>query len=94
MYDPETEEDRVRMEKSGGAIEFEKFHKFCRIWTVDIQNRSLRKVTEDYQVWEFCWCPDGSCFAALVADEPYEWSWHIARLAVIPLEYRQTPRSV
>ncbi|MGA8857005.1 MAG: prolyl oligopeptidase family serine peptidase, partial [Candidatus Bathyarchaeia archaeon] len=85
MYDPETEEDRVRMEKSGGAIEFEKFHKFCRIWTVDIQNKSLRKVTGDHQVWEFCWCPDGSCFAAIVADEPYEWSWHIARLAVIPL---------
>ena len=85
MYDPETEEDRVRMEKSGGAIEFEKFHKFCRIWTVDIQDKSLRKVTGDYQVWEFCWCPDGSCFAAIVADEPYEWSWHIARLAVIPL---------
>ena len=85
MYDPETEEDRVRMEKSGGAIEFEKFHKFCRIWTVHIQNKSLRKVTEDHQVWEFCWCPDGSCFAATVADEPYEWSWHIARLAVIPI---------
>ena len=85
MYDPETEEDRVRMEKSGGAIEFEKFHKFCRIWTVHIQNKSLRKVTEDHQVWEFCWCPDGSCFAAIVADEPYEWSWHIARLAVIPI---------
>jgi dipeptidyl aminopeptidase/acylaminoacyl peptidase len=91
MYDPETEEDRARMEKSGGAIEFEKFHKFCRIWTVDVQNKSLRKVTGDYQVWEFCWCPDGSCFAAIVADEPYEWSWHIARLAVIPVD-RGAPR--
>lgn len=99
MYDPETDEDKARMERTGGAIELEEYHKFARIWTVDIDSRTLMKITGDYQVWEFDWSPDGKRFAALVADEPYEWTWHIARLAVIPTDtgkaetiYSQKPK--
>jgi dipeptidyl aminopeptidase/acylaminoacyl peptidase len=85
MYDAETDDDRGRMERTGGAIEFEEHHKFARIWMIDLDTRAVKRITGDYHVWEFDWSPDGKQFAALIADEPYEWTWHIARLAVIPI---------
>ena len=87
MYDSESEEDRLRLEKSGGAIEFEKYHKFARIHILDVLTGSENAICKgDYHVWEFDWSPDGKFFAAVIADEPYEWSWHIAKLAIIPLK--------
>jgi len=93
MYDPETQEDIVRREQTGDALEFEEHHKYGRIWTVDASTRELKRVTSDYHIWEFDWSPDGKQFAALIADEPYEWTWHIARVAVIPIETGE-PREI
>jgi dipeptidyl aminopeptidase/acylaminoacyl peptidase len=86
MYDSETPEDSARKEESGGALEFEEQHKFGRIWTVETKSKETKKITKDYHVWEFDWSPDERNFVALIADEPYEWSWHIARIVIIPVE--------
>lgn len=87
IYDQETNEARSRFEKSGGAAEFEKYHRFARIHIINAETGSDEIVTTgDYHVWEFDWSPDGKSFAAIIADEPYEWSWHIAKLAIISLE--------
>ncbi len=86
MYDSETPEDSARKEESGGALEFEEHHKYGRIWTVEIESKKTKRITKDYHVWEFDWCPDERSFVSLIADEPYEWTWHIARIAIIPLE--------
>ena len=76
----EVEEDKA----SGGAIRFEKDRKYVRIWTLDVATGEVRKRTLGAcQVWEFDWSADGKRFAAVVSDEPYEWSWYQARLAVI-----------
>jgi dipeptidyl aminopeptidase/acylaminoacyl peptidase len=85
MYDPETPEDIARRDETGDALEFEEHPKYGRIWVVDVTTKALRCVTSDYHIWEFDWSPDGKQFVALIADEPYEWTWHIARIAVIPL---------
>ena len=96
MYDPETDEDRKRFEESGGAIEYEKRHKFARIYVMDVSTKKIEwQSSGNYHVWEFAWSPDEKSFAAVVADEPYEWSWHISSLAIISGDNRDviyTPR--
>ena len=80
MEDPEPEEQKRRKQNKDDAIEVEKHHSWQRLWTVDVASGATRQITGDVQVWEFDWAPDGG-FALLVAAEPYEWSWFIARLA-------------
>lgn len=85
MIDPDTAEEKKRHEETGGALEFEKTPKFTRLWTVEAATGALRPVIQgDVQVWEFAWSPDGREFALIVSDAPYEWSWHLARLARAP----------
>jgi len=86
MYDQETNEAKSRFDKSGGATEFEKHHRFARIHVINAETGFDEVATTgNYHVWEFDWSPDGKSFAAIIADEPYEWSWHISKLAVIPM---------
>jgi len=95
MYDPESEEDRKRSEKSGGVVEFERNHKFARIHILDVSTKAVEwRSKGDYHIWEFAWSPDEKSFAAVIADEPYEWSWHISSLAIIPADSPQKPRII
>jgi dipeptidyl aminopeptidase/acylaminoacyl peptidase len=81
MEDPETEEEKRRKAAKDDPIEFEKNHKWQRVWTVEAASGEARQVTADgAQVWEFDWAPDGG-FALVVGPEPYEWSWYVSRLA-------------
>jgi prolyl oligopeptidase len=63
--------------------EFEGNPQYSKICILDLENGALSQVTSNYQVWEFSWSPDTKHFAALISDEPYEWSWHIAKVALI-----------
>ncbi|MGC8622181.1 MAG: prolyl oligopeptidase family serine peptidase [Caldisphaera sp.] len=64
-------------------IEFEAKPEFSKIWILNIENGELKQISSDYQVWEFSWSPDNKNFIALISDEPYEWAWHIAKIAII-----------
>lgn len=81
MDDPETEQEQRRKQAKEDVIEYEKDHKWRRVWTVEAASGKARQVTSgDAQVWEFSWAPDGG-FALIASSEPYEWSWFVARLA-------------
>lgn len=80
LTDPETDEQRRRRQAKDDAIEVEKYHRWQRVWTVDVATGAARPLTGDAQVWELGWAPDGG-FAMVVGPEPYEWSWFVARLA-------------
>jgi dipeptidyl aminopeptidase/acylaminoacyl peptidase len=87
MTDAETEEELNRKKEKDDAKEFEKNPKFTRIRTVNVVTKQVKTITTgDFQVWEFDWSKDGKRFAALVSDNPYEWSWYLAKLAVIDVE--------
>lgn len=82
MDDPETDEERQRKEDKDDAIEFEKNHKFTRVWIIDVASKAMRCVTTGaVQVWEASWSPDGQAFALIASAEPYEWSWFEAGVA-------------
>jgi dipeptidyl aminopeptidase/acylaminoacyl peptidase len=82
LKDPETDEEKKKKEEKNDPIEFEKVHKFTRLWTLELVTKKLRPVTRaDAQVWEFEWAPDGREFALIISDYPYEWSWYRSRLA-------------
>ncbi len=81
--------------------EFEKHHLYSRIWVLDMESGSTSQVTGNYQVWEFSWSPDSKHFIALISDEPYEWAWHIAKIALIDVNspepiiiYNPIPRQI
>jgi dipeptidyl aminopeptidase/acylaminoacyl peptidase len=85
MQDPPTTEESKEAKDSGGIVKVEKDRRFCRIWTVDVRTGEARARSEAArQVWEFDWSVDGKKFAAVVSDDPYEWSWYESKLAVIP----------
>jgi prolyl oligopeptidase len=69
--------------------EFEGNKQYSRIWILDLSNGELKQISGDYQVWEFSWSPDSKHFAALISDEPYEWAWHIARIAIIDIDSKE-----
>lgn len=102
MIDPETEEEKKSKEQKNDPILFERNHKFMRVWAADTATGETRCVTtEDMQIWEFGWSPNGKQFALIVSDEPYEWSWYNARLAVVPADggairviYDPAPRQI
>jgi len=83
--DPQTDEERRKIEARDDAIEFERNPKFVRVWTVDVATRELRCVSPDaMQIWEFAWSPDSREMAAVVSDQPYEWAWYTNRLVRFP----------
>jgi dipeptidyl aminopeptidase/acylaminoacyl peptidase len=84
MEDPESEEEKKLKKDKIDPILFERDHKFMRLWIADVESGDLRCVTTDpVQVWEFGWSGDGTQFALIVSDEPYEWSWYHCRLAAV-----------
>ncbi len=79
--DVETLEEKFKNGQKDDAIEFEKNHKYVRLWVVEVATRKVRCASpEGAQVWEFAWSPDSTSFAATVSDFPYEWSWYHNRL--------------
>jgi dipeptidyl aminopeptidase/acylaminoacyl peptidase len=83
MSDPEPEDATQRRERGDDVIEFEKHHRWWRVWTVDVAHGEARQITSgDVQVWEFAWRPDGG-FVLITSAEPYEWSWFLPRLAKV-----------
>ncbi len=85
MEDPETGEEKKLKDQKIDPILFERDHKFMRVWVADISSGEIRQVTTDpVQVWEFAWSADGSQFALVISDEPYEWSWYHCKLATVP----------
>ena len=95
MYDPETDDDRNVSVDSGGAIQYEKNHKYARICVLNVDTKIVEWQTKgNYHVWEFAWSPDEKSFAALIADEPYEWSWHISSLGIISMDSPEKPKII
>jgi dipeptidyl aminopeptidase/acylaminoacyl peptidase len=101
MSDPETDEEARKKKEKLDAIAFEKNHKFTRIWTVDVATKATKQITRDFQVWEFNFSNDGNTIAAIVSDEPYEWSWYLSNLALISIDdgsarilFRPKPRQL
>jgi len=83
--DGQTLEEKFKTEQRDDAIEFERAHKFVRLWVVEVSNRKIHCASPDgLQVWEFGWSPDGQDIVATVSDVPYEWSWYSNRLARFP----------
>lgn len=79
--DPETDEERVKREAKDDAIAVEQHPKFVRVWVVDVATKSIRCVSPDnLQIWEFGWHPNSREIAAVVSDQPYEWSWYTNRI--------------
>lgn len=68
--------------------EFEGDANFTSLFSLELQSGETRKISSGYQIWEFAISPDSKSAIALISDEPYEWSWHIARLALIDIEAR------
>ena len=70
------------------AIEYETSPAFVRIMQADLpppgaqEARAARCVSPAAagQVWEFGVAPGGAGFAAVVSEEPHEWSWYDCRL--------------
>lgn len=84
LTDPPTDEDRRREERTGGALEIERFAKWQRLWSVDLTTGTTQQLsTGDWQIWEYDWAADGRC-VAVAGTAPYEWSWFTARLVQLP----------
>lgn len=99
--DPETDEEQKLKEQKIDPILFERDHKFDRVWIADTTTGASRCITtEAMQVWEFDWASEAGRLALIVSEEPYEWSWYHARLAVVaegePIRtlYDPAPRQV
>jgi dipeptidyl aminopeptidase/acylaminoacyl peptidase len=83
MTDPETDEEKKLKKEKIDPILFERDHKFDRVWVADVATGATRCITtENIQVWEFGWASEAGLFTLIVSEEPYEWSWYHARLAV------------
>jgi dipeptidyl aminopeptidase/acylaminoacyl peptidase len=77
---PDNEEDE--QEAGRDWTVYEHNHRFTRVWRYDCASEELSKLSlADAQVFELAVSPDGREIVALVADEPYNWSWYGARLA-------------
>jgi len=86
LEDEESAEVRARHGIGNDAIEFEKNHRYVRLWTVDVESGQTTCVSpEGLQLWEFAISPDGKRAAAVVSDLPYEQDWYLNRLAVFDL---------
>ena len=77
---PDDEEDEH--EAGRDWVVYEHDHRFTRIWRYDLASDALTQVSHaEAQVYELTVSVDGQEIVALVADEPYNWSWYRARLA-------------
>jgi dipeptidyl aminopeptidase/acylaminoacyl peptidase len=94
MTQPQSDEERRRDEERAGAFDVEERPQFWRLWTADLRSGAVVPLTPDnVQVWEFALAPDGQSAALIVSDQPYEWSWFNARLAVAALD-GSAPRTI
>ena len=81
--EPVSAETRAREARGEDHILFEQEPRFQRLWSVSTATGEAIPVSPPaLQVWEFALSPDGSRVAAIVSDDPYEWGWYRARLAV------------
>ena len=63
---------------------FDADRRFQRLYLVDADTGECSAIDHgDLQIWEYCWSPDGSSFAAIVSDESALWAWYHARLVRI-----------
>ncbi|MEX1158990.1 MAG: prolyl oligopeptidase family serine peptidase, partial [Thermomicrobiales bacterium] len=77
---PDDEEDEH--EAGRDWVVYEHDHRFTRVWRYDLASEELEQVSyADAQVYELAVAPGSHEIVALVADEPYNWSWYQARLA-------------
>ena len=84
VEDPPSAEERERKERGADHVEYEHTHHFTRLWRLDAQSGALSALTtSDEQVFEFATASNDGAIAALIADEPYNWSWYGARLALL-----------
>jgi dipeptidyl aminopeptidase/acylaminoacyl peptidase len=84
VEDPPPHDDKERKERGADQIEYEHDHRFTRLWSLDLNTAALTTLsTSDAQVFEFAEAPLTGELVALIADEPYNWSWYGARLALL-----------
>lgn len=73
--------------------QFEADTNYSCLYSLEPQSGSLNRISSGYQVWEFAVSPDSSSIIALASDEPYEWSWHVAKLVLIDM-HNKTSKTV
>ncbi len=85
--DPESDEEKKRLEDKDDAIAFERNPKYTRIHVVDVGTGETAFVSPPgLQVWEFCWSPGGEEFAVVCSDLPWEQAWYTCRLAALSMD--------
>ena len=82
VTDAPPDDEKDEHEAGRDWIVYEHDHRFTRIWRYDLATEEVTRVSHaDAQVYELAVSADGNEIVALVADEPYNWSWYRARLA-------------
>lgn len=102
MTDPESDEIKKNKEQRIDPILFERDHRFDRLWIADTFTGEVKCMTPNSkQIWEFDWSPEADALVVITSEEPYEWSWYHAQLAIISLEtgtsrtlYDPAPRQI
>ena len=80
-------------EKAGASEDPEQFESdtnYSSLYSLDLRSGSLDRISSGYQVWEFAVSPDSNSVIALASDEPYEWSWHVAKLVLIDMKKKSS----
>lgn len=70
--------------------EFEADTNFTSLYSLVLQSGEIRQISSAQQVWEFAVSPDSKSVIALTSSEPYEWSWHVAKLTLIDVETKES----
>jgi dipeptidyl aminopeptidase/acylaminoacyl peptidase len=84
VTDPPPADEKARHERGADQVEYETAHRFNRLWSLDAHTQQLTQLSHaDANVFEFAQAPGPGEIVALVADEPYNWSWYGARLALL-----------
>ena len=82
--DPESDQEKQRKHKKDDRAVADESTKFDRLYVADVAAGTTKQITSnDVQVWEFDWSPDGSRFAVLTAPRPTDDGWFEAELAVV-----------
>lgn len=80
-------------EKAGASEDPEQFEadtNYSSLYSLELRSGSLDRISSGYQVWEFAVSPDSNSVIALASDEPYEWSWHVAKLVLIDMQKKSS----
>ena len=80
-------------EKAGASEDPEQFEadtNYSSLYSLELRSGSLDRISSGYQVWEFAVSPDSNSIIALASDEPYEWSWHVAKLVLIDMQKKSS----